>query len=353
MPPQNNYNNPKGYALCIGINNFSIEKDLFHCLNDVDFWSNFLSSTCRYNIVRNLKENEATKKNVFMALWCLAAHSLPGDIVTIMFASHGTNASENLVTVADGKISESVFRLFLRAFKPGVRVVVLTDTCQSGTFVDYKPPRDISENSKNELINFFCTKLPHARNELTTLINTSKETPLAAYIAHFSSSSDDSNIQDGILVKCTKELRIWGLEWQMLEEYRSVMQEKFREKMYEPFTSVGNILKYAEKKHEIKELLISESKKEGHSILYSFLIITLLNYEKTILLVKKLRNINYEDLDENNENLYASTLDSIINNAKYNFKAIPVLSFHGKKSLAFQHQYSFAKNSPAFQREHQ
>jgi hypothetical protein len=158
-------------------------------------------------------------------------------------------------------------------------------------------------------------------------------------------------VPDGLLVTCTKNYLSWGLQWYELGEYREAVQELFREIMYTPMESANTLVMYSIQNNDVKQVLVAEAKKMGYSDIFTFLLMNFRSLQNTVSIVNKLKKVNFEVLDEYNENLYEKDLDRIINNAKYKFTQIPILSFHGKKSLAFQYQYAFAKNSPAFKAE--
>ena len=346
--------NPQAYALCIGINEFSNPslKSLKNCIKDVDFWSRFFSVTCSYNVVRTLKNENATKDAVLIGLWCLAAHAQPGDIVAITISSHGSFVVSNSISTYDQSIRENEFLFFLRFFKPGVRVVVVTDTCQSGTFIDKNRNKTLYAKEISNLKSFFERKLPHAKRQMEEILDLCNDVPLTSYVAHFASSSDESDVNDGLLIRLTKSLSPLGLDWYELSEWRQTMQTKFREQLYNLPSMVNEIMVYYNKSEIVKNALEKLRLNSGHKSISSYLFFQLATLDETRALLKSIRFIGYSD-SEDKEDQYQKTLNWVLNATIYNFESIPVLEFHGKKSVAFQKQYAFAKKSPAFQKEHQ
>lgn len=134
-------------ALCIGVNNYpGTHMDLKGCVNDAKDWAAELGA--RGFTVSKLLDDQATKAAMADAFKGVIAAAAPGDIVVITFSGHGTyvpdlNGDEidgldealcpyDLQTGGAALIDDEIHTLFA-ARKQGVRLVLISDSCHSGT----------------------------------------------------------------------------------------------------------------------------------------------------------------------------------------------------------------------------
>jgi hypothetical protein len=134
-------------ALCIGINNYpGTHMDLAGCVNDANDWAGELAS--RGFAVRKLVDSEATKAAMVNEFKSVIGGAATGDIVVITFSGHGTYVPDQNGDDIDGLdealcpydiqtgggplIDDEIHALFM-ARKPGVRLVLISDSCHSGT----------------------------------------------------------------------------------------------------------------------------------------------------------------------------------------------------------------------------
>ena len=134
-------------ALCIGVNNYpGTHMDLQGCVNDANDWAAELGT--RGFAVNKLLDEQATKAAMVDAFKAVIGGAVSGDMVVITFAGHGTyvpdiNGDEvdgldealcpyDLQTGGAALIDDEIHALFA-ARKPGVRLVLISDSCHSGT----------------------------------------------------------------------------------------------------------------------------------------------------------------------------------------------------------------------------
>jgi hypothetical protein len=134
-------------GLCIGVNNYpGTHMDLAGCVNDADDWAVELQA--RGFEVTRLLDDEATKAAMVDAFRSVIGAAEKGDIVVITFSGHGTyvpdlNGDEvdgldealcpyDIQTGGEALIDDEIHTLFA-ARKPGVRLVLISDSCHSGT----------------------------------------------------------------------------------------------------------------------------------------------------------------------------------------------------------------------------
>jgi hypothetical protein len=134
-------------GLCIGINNYpGTEMDLKGCVNDANDWASELES--RGFSVTRLLDKEATKAAMLSGFESVIAGGRNGDLVVITFSGHGTyvpdtNGDEldgldealcpyDVQTTGDAMLDDEIHALFA-ARAPGVRLVLISDSCHSGT----------------------------------------------------------------------------------------------------------------------------------------------------------------------------------------------------------------------------
>ncbi|WP_300449729.1 caspase family protein [Accumulibacter sp.] len=134
-------------ALCIGINNYpGTHMDLSGCVNDANDWAAEL--TARGFSVSKLLDSQATKAAMVGGIQTLIASATSGDVVVITYSGHGTyvpdtNGDEvdgldeglcpyDLQTSGEALLDDEINELF-SARKAGVRLVLISDSCHSGT----------------------------------------------------------------------------------------------------------------------------------------------------------------------------------------------------------------------------
>lgn len=134
-------------ALCIGINNYpGTHMDLQGCVNDANDWAAELAA--RGFGVTKLLDAQATKAAMVDGIETLIGGAVSGDLVVITYSGHGTyvpdlNGDEidgldeglcpyDLQTGGEALLDDEIHELF-NARKAGVRLVLISDSCHSGT----------------------------------------------------------------------------------------------------------------------------------------------------------------------------------------------------------------------------
>jgi hypothetical protein len=133
-------------ALCIGINDYpGTDMDLSGCVNDANDWAQEL--TGRGFVVERLLDAQADKAGMVHSIRTLVGGADRGDVIVITFSGHGTYAPDDNDEEADGLdealcphdikrgnvlIDDEISQLFAER-APGVRMLLLSDSCHSGT----------------------------------------------------------------------------------------------------------------------------------------------------------------------------------------------------------------------------
>ncbi len=135
------------HALCIGINNYpGTHMDLSGCVNDANDWAAELAG--RGFRVTMLTNAQATKAAMVKGFRSVIGGAASGDVVVITFSGHGTYVPDrdgdevdgldealcpyDLQTRGSALLDDEIHELF-NARKPGVRLVLISDSCHSGT----------------------------------------------------------------------------------------------------------------------------------------------------------------------------------------------------------------------------
>ena len=140
-------------ALCIGINNYpGTDLDLRGCVNDAEDWAAALAA--RGFSVQKLIDAQATKAAMSAAITALVSGARSDDRLVITFSGHGTYAPDRNGDEPDGLdeglcpydikqgkvlIDDEIHQLFAQR-TPGVRILLLSDSCHSGTVIRAAPP---------------------------------------------------------------------------------------------------------------------------------------------------------------------------------------------------------------------
>jgi metacaspase-1 len=129
-------------AICVGINNYpGTANDLQGCVNDANDWAALLQT---YGFETSIiLDSQATRQNVKAALTNLVTSAGEGDVVVLTYSGHGTQVmdmsgdeSDNLdeaIYVYDGSIVDDDLRTIINQIKAKATLVVISDSCFSGT----------------------------------------------------------------------------------------------------------------------------------------------------------------------------------------------------------------------------
>lgn len=140
------------HALCIGINDYpGTGSDLAGCVNDANDWADEL--TKRGFAVERLLDGEATGDAMRSAMRRLITAAGYGDTVVITFSGHGTWVRDSDGDEPDGRdealvpydiaahgplLDDELYDIFSDRAR-GVRVVMVSDSCHSGTVARFAP----------------------------------------------------------------------------------------------------------------------------------------------------------------------------------------------------------------------
>jgi len=148
-------------AICIGINNYpGIFNDLKGCVNDAKDWSTLLQG---FGFETSLMlDSQATRTNIKAALQNLVEVTGAGDVAVFTYSGHGTQVADpgsdegdtydEAICAYDGNIIDDELRVFLDGLHPQATLVVISDSCFSGSVTRLAPepaiPRFILQRSQ-------------------------------------------------------------------------------------------------------------------------------------------------------------------------------------------------------------
>lgn len=95
----------------------------------------------------------ATRANVLGRLSAVAEACSPGDLFLLTFSGHG--GSGGVWVLFDGSLRDAEMRGALAAFRPGVRVLVISDSCNGGVPAE-RPGSSLSEVAASVLVLQAC-----------------------------------------------------------------------------------------------------------------------------------------------------------------------------------------------------
>jgi hypothetical protein len=140
------------YALCIGINDYpGTRSDLSGCVNDANDWAAALQKVGF--VTMKIFDKQATGKNIRAALDSTIAEGKRGDTVVIQYSGHGSYVPDENGDEPDGTdecicpydiyskgpiTDDELFDIY-SAKQRGVRLVVISDSCHSGTVAKFAP----------------------------------------------------------------------------------------------------------------------------------------------------------------------------------------------------------------------
>lgn len=141
-------------ALCIGINDYpGTDADLSGCVNDANDWKSVLQE--RGFKVTRLLNRQATGRNIRDGIRGLLDRVGTGDAAVVTYSGHGSfvpdrdgdepDGTDECICPYDirarGPITDDELFLLYSHRKPGTRLVVISDSCHSGTVAKFAPIR--------------------------------------------------------------------------------------------------------------------------------------------------------------------------------------------------------------------
>ncbi len=138
----------KGLSLHIGVNlvdkkHYGDIVELQACIGDAKFWEGF-AKKLKYK-TKSLHNSQATSTEVLALLKSFSDELKPGDILMLTYAGHGGSIKNDRPTSMNSEQFDQTWCLYDRQllddelyeafseFKKGVRIVVVSDSCHSGT----------------------------------------------------------------------------------------------------------------------------------------------------------------------------------------------------------------------------
>lgn len=132
-------------AVCVGINDYrGTANDLRGCVNDANDWALLLTEEFNFSDPKMILDSDATCMAVKGALEKLVKEANPGDSLAFTYSGHGTwvpdqgtlEESDNrdeALAVYDGIIIDDEIREILADKHPDVSLVIISDSCHSGS----------------------------------------------------------------------------------------------------------------------------------------------------------------------------------------------------------------------------
>lgn len=142
----------KKMVLCIGINDYpGTSSDLSGCVNDANDWADILEKNGYSTTI--MLDKKATGKAIRKAIASIVGNAVKGDRVIIQYSGHGSfvpdedgdeadNTDECLCPydiMTNGPITDDELFDLYDAKMNGVQVVMISDSCHSGTVAKFAP----------------------------------------------------------------------------------------------------------------------------------------------------------------------------------------------------------------------
>ena len=139
-------------AICVGINNYpGTSNDLQGCVNDANDWSELLKGL---GFETNLMlDSQATRQKIKTNLNAFITSAGESDVIVFTYSGHGTqvidtngdegDTYDEAIYVYDGTILDDELRMIIDTMNPKATLVVISDSCFSGTVT-----RLVPENTK-------------------------------------------------------------------------------------------------------------------------------------------------------------------------------------------------------------
>jgi hypothetical protein len=149
---------PQGYALHIGLNAVNPDSyegwngELFACENDVAVYK-AIAQKAGFQSIYSLLTKAATAKNVLEHLQDAAGMLRSGDLLLLTYSGHGgslidANLDETWCLYDRQLIDDELFNCFSK-FKAGVRILIFSDSCHSGSVAKNLEPLTATTDPAN------------------------------------------------------------------------------------------------------------------------------------------------------------------------------------------------------------
>jgi hypothetical protein len=345
----NNFNNPKGYALLVGINKFKNNrlKELTNCIPDVQFWKTQFLDVFDYEYVRQLTDEKATLSAFMAAVWSLAGRALPGDVVCITVSTHGgMSLGNNELFFYDQRISENIFNFLLKAFKPLVRIYIITDACHSGTFVE-NSIKPLGKNEIGFLKEYLKVEFPDDEEKINELISLKNNMPVSAVVAHLGAVNDEIMVPDGVLTRFCVSVPI-RFEYINIIQLQTILYPMYMN-YYSDYKFIIPLLYNLIQKHQRTKFGIDLEMEKANYYFYKSLIADYMKEKSKCKLLHEIfesyRNpfMSDEDAEE-----YFSIIGHLQTYYGFTFLKNPTVNFAGLRSFVFQQSKMFSKHNPKF-----
>ena len=161
----------KKLALCIGINDYpGTGSDLSGCVNDANDWAEVLMQ--KGFTVKKLFDKEAKKQNILNEMEKMIRSAEKDDCIVFQYSGHGTYIADEDSDESDGTdeclcpydlntkgpiTDDELYELYISK-KPGVRLIIFSDSCHSGTVTRFAPittpPTTAGSNAPQRKVRF-------------------------------------------------------------------------------------------------------------------------------------------------------------------------------------------------------
>lgn len=178
------------------------------CINDANSM-NEIASAKGYASRKMLIDDQATRANVISTIGKAAKELAAGDILFISYSGHGgqvpdvngddEDSKDETWALYDGELIDDELYLLWSQFAEGVRIIVLSDSCHSGTISKEIPDRT---RRIKQIPKTVQEKTYKQHEELYTaaqwMVPKGKETPVAASVLLISGCQDHQLSRDGV-----------------------------------------------------------------------------------------------------------------------------------------------------------
>ena len=126
-------------ALCVGIDKYDDPDDnLEYCVSDARGWRDMLRKHGCFTTAYTIEDYSANKEKILSELSECAETALPGDVFVYTHSSHGDT---NVLYCHDNDLTAAEFASALMKFPKGTGLIVVLDTCSSGSIPNTPPVR--------------------------------------------------------------------------------------------------------------------------------------------------------------------------------------------------------------------
>jgi len=241
---------PTGYSLHLGLNEINPKHynnwngKLNCCTNDANAM-HAIAKAEGYKYTKLLLDKQATKNNLTKVLQDYSNRTKSGDILFISYAGHGGSLpdlnkdekdehdydrKDETWCLYDGQIIDDELNSLYSNFKQGVRILVISDSCHSGTVTRYNPTEP--ELLFKEMLKKAGLTARQVSPDISRLVYLTNKKKYDKRLLKKTTSLEEIKASVLLLAGCQDNQKAYESEWELNGSFTSKILEVWNDGKY-------------------------------------------------------------------------------------------------------------------------